>query len=489
MKKMKSTLLSLLIAGSVINPVYATAMNSEDSSGNDGGQEKFRVYVETNKKSEKSTLKNQYSVRWELTENGFSTDMNEKQFEALQKNKNFTVTKVPIVTLDTIGLEDDSMVENETLDLVTSLRASQQIPWGIKAIYNNDTLTSTTGGSDINIAVLDTGVNTSHPDLVNNVEQCKDFTGATTPINNSCTDRNGHGTHVAGTALADGGSDQAGVYGVAPNAEGAEKNFEDVRIAVDQRGVGLFGVQHPGRETGRDRGGPLEAEGAEGARAAEPFQQKVRQARIVQRVVDGPPGQRSALHPADQGRGERGRQRTPYADQELVAVVARAGRRRRLLDPDQQMEQTGARGAVQRQHLGGRDQGEPGDRPALAGEPPLPGQPFSTAVLRAADQRLTEVRKAIPDTGALVIAPDQDSARAYAKLIREMPGSKATVVLSDDAGAPRSKIDDFQPEHRPLDGRGPDRVRGRRRPAPRRRCLTRRPSPPPSSSPRPSAAS
>ncbi|TKI69785.1 peptidase S8 [Lysinibacillus mangiferihumi] len=219
MKKVKSTLLSLLIAGSVINPVYATAMDSEDSSGNDGGQEKFRVYVEANKKSEKSTLKTQYSVRWELTENGFSTDMNEKQFEALQKNKNYTVTKVPIVTLDTIGLEDDSMVENETLDLVTSLRASQQIPWGIKAIYNNDTLTSTTGGSDINIAVLDTGVNTSHPDLVNNVEQCKDFTGATTPINNSCTDRNGHGTHVAGTALADGGSDQAGVYGVAPNAD------------------------------------------------------------------------------------------------------------------------------------------------------------------------------------------------------------------------------------------------------------------------------
>ncbi|MCT6817200.1 MAG: S8 family serine peptidase, partial [Lysinibacillus fusiformis] len=219
MKKMKSTLLSLLIAGSVINPVYATAMDSEDSSGNDVGQEKFRVYVEANKKSEKSTLKTQYSARWELTENGFSTDMNEKQFEALQKNKNFTVTKVPIVTLDTIGLEDDSMVENETLDLVTSLRASQQIPWGIKAIYNNDTLTSTTGGSGINIAVLDTGVNTSHPDLVNNVEQCKDFTGATTPINNSCTDRNGHGTHVAGTALADGGSDQAGIYGVAPDAD------------------------------------------------------------------------------------------------------------------------------------------------------------------------------------------------------------------------------------------------------------------------------
>ncbi|MDX3096145.1 DEAD/DEAH box helicase [Streptomyces sp. ME19-03-3] len=63
-------------------------------------------------------------------------------------------------------------------------------------------------------------------------------------------------------------------------------------------------------------------------------------------------------------------------------------------------------------------------------------------VLRAADQRLTEVRKSIPDAGALVIATDQDSARAYAKLIREITGHKATLVLSDDAGA-SSRIEEF----------------------------------------------
>ncbi|MEU1627345.1 DEAD/DEAH box helicase [Streptomyces sp. NPDC020096] len=63
-------------------------------------------------------------------------------------------------------------------------------------------------------------------------------------------------------------------------------------------------------------------------------------------------------------------------------------------------------------------------------------------VLRAADQRLTEVRKGIPDAGGLVIASDQDSARAYAKLIREITGAKATVVLSDDTGASK-RIDDF----------------------------------------------
>ncbi|AXI77762.1 DEAD/DEAH box helicase [Peterkaempfera bronchialis] len=63
-------------------------------------------------------------------------------------------------------------------------------------------------------------------------------------------------------------------------------------------------------------------------------------------------------------------------------------------------------------------------------------------VLRAADRRLTEVRKAIPDAGGLVIATDQTAARAYAKMIRELTGHKATLVLSDETEASQ-RITDF----------------------------------------------
>ncbi|MDT3396905.1 DEAD/DEAH box helicase [Streptomyces sp. B1866] len=63
-------------------------------------------------------------------------------------------------------------------------------------------------------------------------------------------------------------------------------------------------------------------------------------------------------------------------------------------------------------------------------------------VLSAADRRLTEVRKAIPDAGGLVIASDQDSARAYAKLLREITGTGPTVVLSDDPGS-SGRIEEF----------------------------------------------
>nr|WP_183095146.1 DEAD/DEAH box helicase [Nocardioides stalactiti] len=57
------------------------------------------------------------------------------------------------------------------------------------------------------------------------------------------------------------------------------------------------------------------------------------------------------------------------------------------------------------------------------------------AVLQAADKRLSEVRRHVPDAGGLVIATDQDSARAYAKLIKAISGESATVVLSDEKAA------------------------------------------------------
>jgi superfamily II DNA or RNA helicase len=64
-------------------------------------------------------------------------------------------------------------------------------------------------------------------------------------------------------------------------------------------------------------------------------------------------------------------------------------------------------------------------------------------VLRAADARLTVLRNGgMVDAGGLVIATDQQAARAYAKLLGDITGEKAVVVLSDDAGS-SSRIASF----------------------------------------------
>ena len=64
------------------------------------------------------------------------------------------------------------------------------------------------------------------------------------------------------------------------------------------------------------------------------------------------------------------------------------------------------------------------------------------SVLAAADRRLTEVRRTVPDAGAMVIATDQTDARAYAGHLARLTGQSPTVVLSDDDGA-SARIDEF----------------------------------------------
>lgn len=64
-----------------------------------------------------------------------------------------------------------------------------------------------------------------------------------------------------------------------------------------------------------------------------------------------------------------------------------------------------------------------------------PAGEWIPAVLQAADTRLSQVRQSVPDAGGLVIATDQESARAYAKTLERISGEMPTLVLSDDPKA------------------------------------------------------
>ena len=71
-----------------------------------------------------------------------------------------------------------------------------------------------------------------------------------------------------------------------------------------------------------------------------------------------------------------------------------------------------------------------------------PAGEWIPTVLAAADKRLTEVRRGVPDAGGLVIASDQRSARAYARQLTELTGEKPTLVLSDAPGS-SGRIEEF----------------------------------------------
>jgi type VII secretion-associated serine protease mycosin len=71
-----------------------------------------------------------------------------------------------------------------------------------------------TTGAGVTVAVIDTGVDTGHPDLAGHVLPGADFI---TGVEGVSIDPHGHGTHVAGTIAALAGNDE-GIAGVAPDA-------------------------------------------------------------------------------------------------------------------------------------------------------------------------------------------------------------------------------------------------------------------------------
>jgi superfamily II DNA or RNA helicase len=64
-----------------------------------------------------------------------------------------------------------------------------------------------------------------------------------------------------------------------------------------------------------------------------------------------------------------------------------------------------------------------------------PDGEWVSAVLKAANRRLTEVRRGVPDAGGLVIATDHFAARSYAAILEQITGVAPTVVLSDEKAA------------------------------------------------------
>jgi subtilisin len=123
---------------------------------------------------------------------------------------------------------------------------TESLPNGIERIsaYDNDTPASSAyhqgyRGNGARIAIMDTGIDLDHPDLVNAIDQGlgKNCVADALPPN----DGYGHGTHVAGTAAAP--LNGVGVVGVAPEARlVAVKVFDDAGNSSES--LVLCGFEH-----------------------------------------------------------------------------------------------------------------------------------------------------------------------------------------------------------------------------------------------------
>ncbi|MFQ5523737.1 MAG: S8 family serine peptidase [Acidimicrobiia bacterium] len=119
------------------------------------------------------------------------------------------------------AVQRDPRVVSVEPDQVVSLYA-QTVPTGIQRIFADDNPNITIDGTDdkridVDVAVIDTGIDLDHPDL--NVVASTNCSGGS-PFKQSCKsggdDDNGHGTHVAGTIGAL--DNDFGVVGEAPGA-------------------------------------------------------------------------------------------------------------------------------------------------------------------------------------------------------------------------------------------------------------------------------
>jgi len=115
--------------------------------------------------------------------------------------------EIPQDKLNELG--NDSYVENMDPDIgvrVSDINADEQI--GANKVWENGD-----AGNNIPVAILDTGIDITHPEFNGRIMAChSEFLKA-----NSCEDDNGHGTHVAGI-LGSSGEIDINSKGVAPSS-------------------------------------------------------------------------------------------------------------------------------------------------------------------------------------------------------------------------------------------------------------------------------
>jgi subtilisin len=185
----------------LISLVFALPVGARAASDSSDG----RYFVETSRAFWRGAMGARH-----VFENGFTANLSDLQ---LGIARIAGLKPIPVASFNI--LSEDATIATPT----PQTRPSQRVSWGVRVMLDNLELQQTRGGAGIRIAMLDTGVEATHPDLRRRIVGCFDVTDiARSFIEGQCEDLNGHGTHVAGILVADGGEDGSGSFGFAPQA-------------------------------------------------------------------------------------------------------------------------------------------------------------------------------------------------------------------------------------------------------------------------------
>src|SRR3990167_10616898 len=121
-------------------------------------------------KSTSGWWKKSFGVRHSF-DNGFTADLSDFQ---LRVAKIFGVEVEPVKKLNVLPDLSQAPITSGKVQ-AKRIKPAEQVPWGVKAVYNNPLLSKSSGGSGVIVAILDTGVLKILPDLENRIKECKDF--------------------------------------------------------------------------------------------------------------------------------------------------------------------------------------------------------------------------------------------------------------------------------------------------------------------------
>lgn len=193
-KKSTSFIVALALALTTASSLLATEKVQAATITTDSQKKVIVVLKDKSSTKDKSSkLKTKGKIVKELDNvHIITTTLSDTEINDLKKDKNVT------------SIEEDSKI--------FAVQDIETTDWGITKVGAEKSWTSGYTGAGVNIAIIDTGVNSSHPDLLGAIAGGVSEVSYTT----SYQDDNGHGTHCAGIVGAR--QNGTGIVGIAPQS-------------------------------------------------------------------------------------------------------------------------------------------------------------------------------------------------------------------------------------------------------------------------------